>query len=93
MFTSPAIAAKYPTTLDTTIFLHDNNIIRTYEVLRVFIYTGIGTEVEQKRNAVVERERQKAIRSTEEVVRREEEAIRLEVSWTPVDIKMHMSLY
>jgi len=41
----------------------------------------IGAEVEKKRNAVVERERQKAIRSTEEVVRREEESKRLEVSY------------
>lgn len=41
---------------------------------------GIGAEVEKKRNSVVERERQKAIRSTEEVVRREEETKRLEVS-------------
>ena len=46
----------------------------------MLVYTDIGTEVENKRNAVIERERQKAIRSTEEVVRREEEAIRLEVS-------------
>ena len=36
--------------------------------------------MEKKRNGVVERERQKAIRSTEEVVRREEETKRLEVS-------------
>ena len=46
----------------------------------IFINTGIGAEVEKKRNSVVERERQKAIRSTEEVVRREEETKRLEVS-------------
>ena len=48
-------------------------------IVSIFI-TGIGAEVEKKRNTVVEKERQKAIRSTEEVVRREEEAKRLEVS-------------
>jgi len=42
-------------------------------------FTGIGANVEKKYKDIVEEERQKTIRSTEEVIRREEEAKRLEV--------------
>ena len=57
-----------------------SRIIFIERLLKFISITGIGAEVEKKRNSVVEREKQKAIRSTEEVVRREEEAKRLEVS-------------
>ena len=64
----------------TANLLPPSRIIFIERLLKFISITGIGAGIEKKRNSVVEREKQKAIRSTEEVVRREEEAKRLEVS-------------